>query len=296
MLIFSKYIANILKICYDTHEVSVMDKGTSYRTDFFEVAHSLTEKPDPASFSLHTHQKCEFYYFISGKGVFHIEGTDYPLKPGNILIMNNTESHYIEIDPNHPYERLAIHFDKNFIKRIDLKNDLLTFFEDRDPGENNLVTKESFDTNLYLSLINNIQKSIETDDTRTLTNFIALLSELKKAYLKNMAFESTAKKTLVNRIINYILSNIENDISLDDICDEFYICKSQLCTLFKKTMGVTVWSFITLKRLTLAKKLLEAGYTPTETYSKCGFGDYSSFYRAYKKHFGISPKNNNPPA
>jgi len=267
-----------------------VDKETAYRTKSFEIAHSVTEHPDPALFSLHTHQKCEVYYFISGKGIFHIEGTDYPLKPGCILIMNNTESHYIEIDPNSKYERLAIHFDKDFIRKIDLNNDLLAFFEDRDPGQNNLLTKGSFDSTLYLSLINNMSKSIDTDPTQTITNFIALLSELKKAYIKNIETALVTKETLVNQIIKYILSNIENDLTLDDICDKFYICKSQLCILFKKTMGVTVWQFITLKRLTLAEEMLSAGFSPTETYSKCGFGDYSSFYRAYKKHFGTSPK------
>ena len=262
----------------------------AYRTGLFDVAHSLTEKPNPASFTLHTHTNCEVYYFISGKGTFHVEGSDYPLSPGTILVMDNTESHYIEIDPAHPYERLAIHFDKNFIRQIDQKNDLLNFFESREPGQGNLMPKESFDSSLYLHLINNILDGLKSDETQTITNFIALLGELKKAHLKNLERNSTENKTVVNQIINYILTNLDRNISLDNICEEFYICKSQLCILFKKTMGTTVWNFITLKRLTLARELLESGLSPTETYTKCGFGDYSSFYRAYKKHFGTSPK------
>lgn len=267
-----------------------MDYENSYKTGIFDVAHSLTEKPDPALFSLHTHPNCEVYFFLSGNGTFHIEGTDYPLKPGNILIMNNTESHYIEIDPGHPYERLAVHFDKNFIRNIDINGDLLSFIENRSPGQHNLIEKENFDTKLYQSLINNILTGLKSDKTQTITSFVALLTELKKASLKNMVSKTESTPTLVNQIIKYILANIENDITLDSICEEFYICKSQLCILFKKTMGTTVWNFITLKRLTLAREMLEDGYTPTETYSKCGFGDYSSFYRAYKKHFGTSPK------
>ncbi len=267
-----------------------MDYEISYKTGFFDVAHSLTEKPDPSSFTLHTHPNCEVYFFLAGNGTFHIEGTDYPLKPGDILIMNNTESHYLEVDPSHPYERLAVHFDKNFIRRIDIKGDLLTFIENRSPGQHNLLKKENFETKLCHNLINNILDGLKTDETQTITNFVALLGELKKAHLKSLAENTVENKTLVNRIINYILANIENEISLDNICDEFYICKSQLCILFKKTMGTTVWSFITLKRLALAREMLENGSTPTDTYAKCGFGDYSSFYRAYKKHFGTSPK------
>ncbi len=279
-----------MNVCYYTREVRLMDYELSYKTGFFDVAHSLTEKPDPSSFTLHTHPNCEVYFFLAGNGTFHIEGTNYPLKPGNILIMDNTESHYIEIDPSHPYERLAVHFDKNFIRGIDIKGDLLSFIENRAPGQHNLIERENFDTKLHQTLINNILQGLEDDETQTIISFIALLGELKKASLKSTVSETASAPTLVNQIIKYILSNIENDITLDNICDEFYICKSQLCILFKKTMGTTVWSFITLKRLTLAREMLENGSTPTETYAKCGFGDYSSFYRAYKKHFGTSPK------
>lgn len=39
----------------------------------------------------------------------------------------------------------------------------------------------------------------------------------------------------------------------------------------------------------MAQDLLAKGHTPNEVYSTCGFQEYSTFYRAYKRHFGVSP-------
>ena len=38
-----------------------------------------------------------------------------------------------------------------------------------------------------------------------------------------------------------------------------------------------------------SKEQIAAGKNPSEIWEKCGFGDYSTFFRAYKKQFGVSP-------
>ncbi|MBQ8408536.1 MAG: hypothetical protein IJY39_06680 [Clostridia bacterium] len=42
----------------------------------------------------------------------------------------------------------------------------------------------------------------------------------------------------------------------------------------------------------LAKQLIDSGSLPTRVFSDCGFSDYSSFYKAYVKHFAHSPSRN----
>ena len=54
--------------------------------------------------------------------------------------------------------------------------------------------------------------------------------------------------------------------------------------------GSSMWAYIKRKRLLLAKELLTGGENPYLVYEKCGFNEYSSFYRAYKAEFGVSPK------
>jgi AraC-like DNA-binding protein len=39
----------------------------------------------------------------------------------------------------------------------------------------------------------------------------------------------------------------------------------------------------------MARELIREGVGTTEAAERCGFGDYSSFYRQYKKRMGVSP-------
>lgn len=92
-------------------------------------------------------------------------------------------------------------------------------------------------------------------------------------------------------IIDFLNEHMYEPLSLDGICDRFYMSKSHLNRKFKLMTGSTVWEYITAKRLLSAKELLQLGEPPTKVFSKCGFNDYSSFFRAYKAKFGLSPKN-----
>lgn len=268
-----------------------MDKYNSIYSDSFEFLHTLTQHPNQSDFFLHTHDGCELYYLMSGKGIFHIEGNDYCLKPGDILIMDNRESHYIELDCSHPYERFVVHFKKDYIRKIDTDGELLKIFEKRAPGENNLFRKEHFEGTLYLTLINNIISGIKSSRIQAETNFFALLNELLIASSNVNCDNVSMKNSFTSKIISYILENLEKQFTLDDICAEFYISKSQLCRMFKKTMGSTIWNYVVAKRISKAKEMIDSGNPPSQVYLQCGFLDYPNFYRAYKKFYGHSPTN-----
>jgi AraC-like DNA-binding protein len=47
------------------------------------------------------------------------------------------------------------------------------------------------------------------------------------------------------------------------------------------------------KRLIKSAQLIKNGAQVTETCVLCGFGDYSNFERAFRKEYGLSPRNYN---
>lgn len=59
--------------------------------------------------------------------------------------------------------------------------------------------------------------------------------------------------------------------------------------VFRKATGTTVFDYLLHKRITAAQQLLITGYSAQEAASQAGFGDYSSFYRAYTRINGHSP-------
>ncbi|MBQ4611051.1 MAG: helix-turn-helix transcriptional regulator, partial [Clostridia bacterium] len=49
--------------------------------------------------------------------------------------------------------------------------------------------------------------------------------------------------------------------------------------------------YIQQKRLMLAADLIKEGTPVAEAAAKCGYGDYSAFLRAFKKLFGVNPRD-----
>ena len=90
-------------------------------------------------------------------------------------------------------------------------------------------------------------------------------------------------------ISKYINDNLSAPLMLDNIADRFYLSKNHINRIFKAQVGTTVRNYIKLKRLYLAKELISNGNRPTDVYSKCGYNDYTTFFRAYKKQFDHSP-------
>ena len=260
-----------------------------YSDDIISAHYSHNERPNPKHFKLHIHEWYEIYYFINGSGLFKVEGNSYPLESGSILIMRSNESHYIDINPERPYTRISVHFNPKLLADIDPQGILMLPFTKRDGGKLNLYNSSDFKGSLYHTLIQNMTVSTNERRVQLLSNLIPILNEIRIAFeRKNKTVESSENSTICN-IMNYINQHYSEDISLDIICDKFFISKSQLCRTFKLATGSTVWKYVTTKRIISAHELIMHGQSPTEIYSKCGFNDYSSFFRAYKKHYGTPP-------
>lgn len=249
--------------------------------------YSCDNKPVPSDFNMHTHESYELYGFVSGKGTYWVEGTSYALECGDILIMRPAEAHYIEVSDAEPYIRFSINFNAELFLSIDPNGKLLEPFNSRKIGTFNRYRAKDFRSNAYSTFIKNITTDSGDRRLQIITNLLPLLNEISCAF--DLTTETEAVKSLDNRIISYINRHISENITLDDICGKFYISKAQLCRIFKKATTSTVGEYITVKRLVNARQLILSGTSPTKAYLQCGFRDYSVFYRAYKKKFGMAP-------
>ncbi len=268
-----------------------MSNSFEFSTPNFKFHYTLSKNPVSESFKMHTHTDYELYYFMNGKGFFYVEGNKYPLRCGDTMIFTSLESHYIDISPTTPYERCTLHFTKDFIKLLDEDAVLLDAFENRQLGKFNLFRPQDFSSDFYPSLWNNMLKPSNNQKIQIMTNFFSILNEIAIAFHNDSFYNKSENETSINHIIKFIMDNIEKPLSLDLICEKFFMSKAQLCRTFKKSTGSSVWNYITTKRLMKAKALIDMGHLPTRIFSECGFSDYSVFFRSYKKYFGVAPMN-----
>ena len=102
--------------------------------------------------------------------------------------------------------------------------------------------------------------------------------------------EETAVSNLVDRVLHHIGRHINEELTLDGLAEHFFVSKYHLSHAFSREMGVSLYRYILLRRLLLARQLLLAGEPAGQVCRSCGFSDYTSFYRAFKSEYGISPR------
>ena len=252
------------------------------------ITHFLDTHPQPAQFTMHTHTYAEVYFFLSGRGIFHIEGSTYPLSPGDILLMRPVEAHYIELDTTVPYERIVINFDPLLISQLDPEGSMLIPFYERKAGKRNLYRQGSDFEKRWEFL----REMVNFNGNRAtyLAYLILLLHSISHDY-RNTPPQTAEQDTIEYRIIRYINKNLHEELTLQTLCDRFFISRAQLCRRFHKATGTSVGRYIGVKRLLAANQMISQGQKPTDVFSLCGYRDYSTFYRAYITYFGHSPKD-----
>ena len=96
---------------------------------------------------------------------------------------------------------------------------------------------------------------------------------------------------LIDSVIKYINANLSEDLSIERLCERFFISKTRLIARFREITGTTPHQYIKQKRIILAARYMEEKNNAAQAGSKAGFSDYSAFYRAFVKEYGISPRD-----
>ena len=252
---------------------------------YINAAKNYTEKPNLALFKRHTHDNYEIFCFLSGDAKYFVEGNIYDLKPNDILIIKKSETHALLINKAVPYTRYVVNFNEAALLDTQAE-ELLALINKKPLGLSNRISSTDSEKSNWLHYLDRIVNAPVFQDKRLYLT--VLFHELCKNINKPEPESDFVTKT--QEIIEYINKNLTTISTLDDICEQFYISKTHLNRKFKAITGTTVWDYILTKRLITAKDMLINGYRPNIVSEKCGWEEYSSFYRAYKLHFGVAPK------
>jgi YesN/AraC family two-component response regulator len=95
----------------------------------------------------------------------------------------------------------------------------------------------------------------------------------------------------VIRIVEYYVTNNRGSVTLNELAEHVALSPNYLSKLFREKTGRKLSAFIACKRMEVAKKLLEDHRLLVyQVGRKLGYTDYRNFSRAFKHHFGSSPK------
>ncbi len=120
---------------------------------------------------------------------------------------------------------------------------------------------------------------------------MVFLTRLKRALADEHATPMEAEKPeLLDRAMAYIEKNLSGKVTLEDMARQLFVSKSTVTQTFRNRMGVSFHRCLTQRRLIAAKTLIAEGAAMEEIGRAVGFSDYSTFYRAFKQEYGISPR------
>lgn len=97
------------------------------------------------------------------------------------------------------------------------------------------------------------------------------------------------KPELLEQIIHHVEAHLAERITVADVAARFWVSQSTVSQLFRKKMGISFYRYVTRRRLLESKLLIKSGVPMEQVSVAVGFQDYSTFYRAFKSEFGISP-------
>ena len=279
-----------------------MPTKTQAFTDRQTMQHSIYEifrykDANPKDVALHHHDFYEIYFFISGSVLYNIENRSYLLTPGDILLIQPMQLHQpIFSGKSGSYERIVLWLDRNFMEQFGIEGENLSAcFHSARPGYAGLLRPDEHirqKIQYLLELLLQEQDSQEYGHAISSLAYLALiLSQLcRLSSQEPLEVDASDVSRVVYDVLEYINENFSEDLSLDTLANRFFISKYHLSREFTRVTGCSVHRYVTQRRLITAKQMMSEGISTTSVCQHCGFGDYSSFYRAFKAAYQISPR------
>ena len=248
-----------------------------------------------ATVSLRSHNYIEILYCRTSVGVEYLIGSDrYRLQKGDIVYVPPGVSHR-PIMPEKlmtPYERDVLWVSTEFMDTfMQMYPDETVSQRDHSVPVRTAGTRWEFMGDLFRAGVLEEEQKKPGWEAAVMGNTLIIFAHMKRIYMERSAGTMKAEKPeLLDRITAYIERNYPQHITIDELARQFYVSNSTISHLFKQKMGVSLYRYITQRRLIAAKSLIPKKIPMEEIAAQVGFADYSTFYRAFRQEYGISPR------
>jgi len=275
------------------------------KAQFFQIVKTgeatfLVEEDKLESFYglLHYHPEIQITLILSGSGLRIIGGQVLPFSPGTLMIIGENQPHVFKNNPvaaGQYVEAISIYFKpaafgQGFFQlpEVRLINNFLN------------SSKAGYDVagNTRTYLEDQIMRLPKLSGFASLTRFLQILDTLASSadltVLSPDPLELVGKDMdadRLNRIFNYVLSHLQDEIRLDEIASVAHLSPNGFCRFFKKKTRKSFFHFLVETRISKSMELLrEKDWTISRCAFESGFGNLSYYNREFLKHAGITPR------
>ena len=274
-----------------------LDKDFPFRISEVVLNHE-NSRPD----TFHWHSYFEITYVQEGQGNCFVNGREYMMEPGDIIIFNNVEAHGWKL-MGEDMKLLVMIFSPEFVaeKLSVFDSEYLKPFVERGSNFKNRIGSEEPVSHEIRKGIREIytewKQQKEGYPLMIKANILRILTMLIRTYQDESKSEEMLKEKKnamkrLEQVISYIDTHYSEKITLDEVAAAAYMSSNYFSSYFRKVTGISFSEYVTRIRISHARELLrDTDKSVTEIAMECGFHNISNFYRLYKKHVGKPPRD-----
>ena len=261
-----------------------------YLHEDFRLFHLRGAMEESVDWHYHTFHK--IIEFLGGESGYGVEGKQYLLQPGDLVLVPQGCIHRPEAEPNAPYERRILYLSPEFLRRAGGSCDLATCFDRAREAFRFVVHPADGTGGAQLAALEHAEREDafgrELLAQSLLFQFLIGLNRAMADDLLQYA-KPAAYDRKIESILRYLSEHLTEPVSIDDLAARFFVSKYHMMRQFRAQTGYTIHGYLTGKRLMFARAMIAAGTPVLQASEESGFGDYSAFLRAYRKQFGAAP-------
>ncbi len=137
---------------------------------------------------------------------------------------------------------------------------------------------------------------MEAKGAKQLINLLEVLNQIalspQKEFLSSIPYHLKVNETdsTLNKIFNYISTNFDQQISLEEVSKIAHLNKYAFCRYFKKITHKSFIAYLNEFRISMACKfLIKETYSISQIGFLVGYNNISNFYRQFKKIMKMTP-------
>lgn len=232
------------------------------------------------------------YFIIKGEARVMLNNTFITLYEGDFVILNKQSVFSRSFHKNQVNELISISIHPKYLESMSNDDYFYKIFK----SEN--FTKNIFNINNHESIkttVAQIKKALQLHlgKAHLLPRVYSIISDLCIYYDELFSHENISTDSIPVKIIDYIDLHFLKDITYEELSKKFGVSVPTLNKIIKTSTGMTLHNYILSLRLDYAKDLMDQSINSEKIAEMSGFNTYSTFYRAYKKFYGVPPKTDN---
>lgn len=265
--------------------------------DHLMVDYSIRKGPFAMS-EKHFHDECEIYLLLEGEGAYFIGDQSFPIEPGSLIFIDAYMIHQSNFDQSLSHRRLLIEFHACELEAEIAKFSTISvqqFFK-KNNGIINLTPEIKNQIEAIMFSIHHEARDKDNYFNKLILMRLAELFIIATRYIEENrelatpVASRTKQNEIVKQAVEFIITNLSNQISLSLIAEHLFVNKSYLSRLFKNVTGMTIHEYINIQRVKLAQELLESSDDSIEMISiHVGYNSSTYLERVFKKYIDTTP-------